>query len=217
MAEALEYNNTINELWLWGTHVSNLGLNKINAIMNDTDRERKELTSQQWREIIAMKDEEIADNVVKAMVKQDRIIAQKDEEISSLKELLLNSNSKPIIDTVDLTADDSELINNKRPRTDGSPKMSLASILLDEKSQKLVQVKQEKISVEASLENVRGEKEAVERKMELALECKICFELKDETCALVPCGHIICSGCVGSYKTCPTCSRNVESRLRLYK
>ena len=144
-----------------------------------------------------------------------RIIAKKDEEIASLKDSLVNSKST--IDTVDLIADDSELNNNKRPRTDNSPKKSLASILLDEKSQKLVQVKQEKISVETSLENERGEKEAVQRKMELAVECKICFELKDETCALVPCGHIMCSGCVGSYTKCPTCSANVESRLRLYK
>ena len=161
-----------------------------------------------------MKDEESADKD-KAIVKQAGIIAQKDEEIASLKDSLVNS--KPIIDTVDLTADDSELNNNKRPRTDDSPKKSLASVLLDEKSQKLVQVKQEKNDVETSLENVRGEKEAVERKMELELECKICFELKDETCALVPCGHIMCSGCVGSYTKCPTCSRIVESHFRLYK
>ena len=123
---------------------------------------------------------------------------------------------------MDLTTDDSELNNNnnnnnKHPRTDNFSKKSLASILLDDKSQKLVQVKQEKIAMETSLKNVRGEKEAIERKMELALECKICFELKDETCALVPCGHIMCSECIGSYTTCPTCSQNVESHLRLYK
>ena len=76
--------------------------------------------------------------------KRGGIIAQKYEEITSLKESLLKS--RPIIDPVDLTTDDSELNNNKRPRTDNFSKMSLASILLHDKSQKLVQVKQEKIA-----------------------------------------------------------------------
>ena len=80
LVEALEYNNTIETLWLEDNQISNSVLEKVDAI--DTDRERKELTSQQRREINAMKDEdeEIADNV-KAMVKQDIIITKKDEEL----------------------------------------------------------------------------------------------------------------------------------------
>ena len=157
MAEALEYNNTIKTHWLGGNQMNNSMKEKIYVIVKDTDRERKELTSQQWREIIAMKGEEIVANKDSEIEKRDNIIAKKDEEISSLKELLLNS--KPTIDTVDLTVDDSELNNNKRPRTDDSPKKSLASILLDEKSQKLVQVKQEKIVAETTLEDTKEDLE----------------------------------------------------------
>ena len=156
LAEALECNNTIETLWLGGDRISNSMMKKIDSIVNDTNRERKELTSQQWREIIAMKDEESADKV-KAMVKQDRNIAKKDEEIAALKDFI--DNSKSTVDTVDLTADDSELNNNKRPRTDDYPKKSLASILLDEKTQKLVQVKQEKNDVETTLEDTKEDLE----------------------------------------------------------
>ena len=159
LAGALDYNNSIRELWLRGNQISNSALKRIYAIMKYTGRrEREELTSQQWREIIAMKDEEIADNV-KAIVKQDRIIAQKDEVIACLKDSLVNS--KPTIDTVDLTVINSELNNNKRQRIDNSPenKKSLASILLDEKSQKLVQVKEEKIAAVTALEDTKEDLE----------------------------------------------------------
>ena len=90
-------------------------------------------------------------------IERDNIIAKKDEDIAALNELLLNS--KTTIDTVDLTADDSEINNNKRPRTDDSPKKSLASILLDEKSQKLIKVKQEKIATETALEDTKEDLE----------------------------------------------------------
>ena len=137
LADALKYNNTINRPSLWRNLKLNLSL-------------------------VAMKDEESADKDKAIVMKQDRIVAQKDEEIASLKELLLNS--KPTIDTVDLTADDSELNNNKRPRIDDSPKKSLESILLDAKSQKLVQVKQEKIATETALEDTKEDLEDTREK-----------------------------------------------------
>ena len=243
---ALQHNNSIRDLGLGGNQISNSVLKKIDSIVKDTNRKRKKLTSQQLREIIAMKDEELANNV-KAMVKQDTIIAMKDEEIADKDKAIVQQGDKLkaseeekkrlkqeifrkdreiaslkaavrgplkqlkklelIVNAVDMTSDEAEP-NSKRPRTENAPKSMHA--IIHEQNQKLVQVKQEKIAAE-------GEKEAVERKMELALECTICYIVKDETCALVPCGHIMCSGCAGNYTACPTCSRNVESRCRLYK
>jgi len=57
----------------------------------------------------------------------------------------------------------------------------------------MVKVKEEKIAAETSLKSVREEKQRIEDEKELALECKICFEVKEERYALVPCGHIMCS------------------------
>ena len=231
LVEALEYNNTIETLWLGGNQMKNSMREKIDAIVKDTDRERKELTSQQLREIIAMKDEGLIAKVFamkdaslqaseEEKKRLEREIFSKDREIASLKAAVRGplkqlKKLELIVNAVDMTSDEGEP-NSKRPRTEINAPKSMHAIM-HEQNQKLVQVKQEKIAAETNLKNERGEKEAVERKMELELECKICFELKDETCALVPCGHIMCSGCAGGYTACPTCSRNVESRCRLYK
>ena len=92
-------------------------------------------------------------------------IREKDEEFASLKESL--KNSKPIIDTVDLTSGESEPVS-KRPRTEDTTKSNLA--IMHEQNQhhtqRLVQVKKEKNAAEATLETVRGEKEAVEANLE---------------------------------------------------
>ena len=75
-------------------------------------------------------------------------------------------NSKPIIDTVDLTSEESEPVS-KRPRTEET-KSNLAIMheQNQQHTQRLVQVKQEKNAAEATLETVRGEKEAVEANLE---------------------------------------------------
>jgi len=127
---------------------------------------------------------------------------------------------------------------------DTSEKSLVESILLDEKDMKLVQVKQEREETQIALQDVRGEKEVVEAKLkevekekiaaettlkslrvekqriedekELALECKICLEVREERYALVPCGHIMCSVCKERYSACPTCSRHVKSQLRVH-
>ena len=73
--------------------------------------------------------------------------------------------------------------------------------------------------METNLEEVKEEKQLAVREKEAAilmLECNICFEVKDENHALVPCGHVMCSECVSSCSKCPTCARQVTSHLRLY-
>ena len=132
----------------------------------------------------------------------------------------------------------------KRHTKDISEKSLVESILLDEKDKKLIQVKQEREETQIALQDVRGEKEVVEAKLkevekekiaaeatlkslreekqrvedekELALECKICLEVREERYALVPCGHIMCSVCKERYSACPTCSRHVKSQLRVH-
>ena len=93
---------------------------------------------------------------------RDKVIVIKDKHIVSLKEHL----EKETGDTIDLTVEDdsdgevdSEPMK-KRPRPNSDiPKKSLASILLDEKSDKLVQVKEEKIVVETALEDTKEDLE----------------------------------------------------------
>ena len=133
------------------------------------DRQRKELTPRQWRDIIAIEDEGIADKLyasLKASEEEkkrlEQEISNKDREISSLKAAVRGplkqlKKLEMIVNAVDMTNDESEP-DNKRPRTE--PK-SMHSIV-HEQNQKLVQVKQEKLAAETSLESVRGEKEAVE-------------------------------------------------------
>ena len=132
----------------------------------------------------------------------------------------------------------------KRHTKDTSEKSLVESILLDEKDKRLVQVKQEREETQIALQDVRGEKEVVEAKLkevekekiaaettlkilreekqrvedekELALECKICLDVREERYALVPCGHIMCSVCKERYSACPTCSRHVNSQLRVH-
>jgi len=150
--------------------------------------------------------EEIAKLRVKLKILEG-VITAKDEEIASLKESF--KNSKPI-DVVDMTDNTS----SKKARTEDTPKSGLA--VQHEQNQKMVKVKEEKVAAETSLKSVREEKQRIEDEKELALECKICFEMKEERYALVPCGHIMCSVCKESYRECPTCSRHVDSHLRVH-
>ena len=77
-------------------------------------------------------------------------ITRKDEEIASLKESL--KNSKPI-DVLDLT----DTTSSKRPRTEDTTKSALA--FQHEQNQKMVKVKEEKVAVEAALEDVKEDLE----------------------------------------------------------
>ena len=78
------------------------------------------------------------------------------------------------------------------------------------KSKKLVDVMQ------VELKNAKEEKDRAENERDIATECKICFEIKDERYALKPCGHVMCSSCRWNFTKCPTCSESVSGHLRLY-
>ena len=94
---------------------------------------------------------------------RDKVIVIKDKHIASLKKHLEKGESG---DTIDLTVEDdsdgeedSEPMK-KRPRPNSDiPKKSLASILLEEKSDKLVQVKEERIAAETALEDTKEDLE----------------------------------------------------------
>ena len=166
----------------------------------------------------ASKDEEIAEKdkeIATLKATKDKEIATlkatKDKEIATLNQSLKRRESellkqymtsKPLVDKVDLTTDDNDELQSKRRKC-------IAGIVLEEKEKRLVKIKQEQVETRADLQRVEDEKE-------LALECKICFEVKEERYALVPCGHIMCALCKNSYSECPTCSRHVESHLRVH-
>ena len=197
LADALESNNNIEDLTFdmlgpkMYNNICDHTLARIKAILDDP--KRKQFAMLKWS--IAMKDKELED---------------KDAEIASLKESL--KNSKPI-DIVDLT----DTTSSKRPRTEDTPDAAKSGLAIQhEQNQRIVQVKEEKVAAETSLMSVREEKQRIEDEKELALECKICFEVKEERYALVPCGHIMCSVCKDNYRECPTCSRHVDSHLRVH-
>lgn len=47
--------------------------------------------------------------------------------------------------------------------------------------------------------------------------CKICFARMVD-CVLIPCGHLgFCMGCIKDITECPTCTREIEKKLKLYR
>ena len=75
-------------------------------------------------------------------------------------------NSKPTIETVDLTAEDAGP-SNKRARTaESAPKSNLA--ILHEQGKKMTGVKKEKNDTETKLNSVQHEKQALESNLEEA-------------------------------------------------
>ena len=205
---------------------------KVRALKDEEIAKLKALKDEEIAKLKASKDEEIAskdsalvqdeEELARLKASKDEEIAEKDKEIATLKatkdkeiatlnqslkrresELLKQyMTSKPLVDKVDLTTDDNDEPPSKRRKC-------IAGIVLEEKEKRLVKIKQEQVETRADLQRVEDEKE-------LALECKICFEVKEERYALVPCGHIMCSVCKESYSECPTCSRHVESHLRVH-
>ena len=112
------------------------------------------------RNEIALKDQQIASLKTDLESPQkllENLFAKKNDEIDSLKARL--DNTKPIIDTVDLTSEENGRAN-KRPRRENAAKSSLA--ILHEGNQNMVQVKREKNAAEASLRSVQDEKQALE-------------------------------------------------------
>lgn len=86
LADALKYyNNNIKTLWLGGHQTNNSMSEKVNVLVEDTNREQRELTSLQLREIIAMQDEETADNV-KAIVQLGASLKASEEEKKELEQ-----------------------------------------------------------------------------------------------------------------------------------
>jgi septal ring factor EnvC (AmiA/AmiB activator) len=139
----------------------------------------------------------------------DHKSAEYEKEIADLKEKL--KHSRPI-ETIDLTNP-----GNENVHTLHKTKSCLARQL--EHMTAVVKVK-----VEANERANRAEEKtaAAERQKEVALvklECPICLEVKEESYAMVPCGHMMCvecsNSCAGS--SCPTCRGNVEHRLKLHK
>ena len=155
MADALKYNNTIENVYLEGNNASKDAMQKVVDAIERTSMDDEE---------VSVKDDEASSHVslLEAVLRGKNVeIRKKNEEIASLKESL--KNSKPIVDTVDLTSGESEPAS-KRPRTEDTAKSNLA--IMHEQTQKMVQVKQEKNAVEATLEAVQGEKEAAEANLE---------------------------------------------------
>ena len=82
----------------------------------------------------------------------DKLLANKDIKIALLKSSL--ANSKPIVDIVDLTSEETER-EKKRPRT-------ISQIIVQEQRERMLQVKLEKSAAEASLKSVAEEKQVLE-------------------------------------------------------
>ena len=59
--------------------------------------------------------------------------------------------------------------------------------------------------------------EAIDRAREL--ECPVCFEVMEQSYAMVPCGHVICAGCNRKHlgHTCFACQGTVDRHQKLYK
>lgn len=91
-----------------------------------------------------LKEEE---KIAQLKASKDKEIAERDKEIAILQDA---------VETVDMTNDELEPAS-KRLRTEGTPKKSLAGILLEETGKKLVKVKQEQVETRADLEDVRDD------------------------------------------------------------
>ena len=46
-------------------------------------------------------------------------------------------------------------------------------------------------------------------------ECNICMENPKNT-VLIPCGHVLCSGCSTNISTCPFCRQNIAQIYKIY-
>lgn len=182
-------------------------IDSMKSTITDKDKEIASLKAK-----VATKDAQIS--VLKEKIASPRALLEQymnrtDERIASLEASL--KDSIPYGSTVDLTGEEVEQSTRKRPRIEDVARSNYAVRYEQQLNQKIVKVKAERDTAESALENVREEKRAVEREKNaalLALECKICFEVKDENFALVPC-KVSCA-------SCPTCSSNINSHLRLY-
>ena len=74
------------------------------------------------------------------------------------------------------------------------------------------------------LESVNHQTEALEPKLEESeeFECTICFCCREQTFAIIPCGHAtFCGDCslriCNDRKRCPTCQTETEGRLRIFQ
>ena len=151
LADALKHNCTIGALSLWRNDVSSRMEDEIATILSHSRRwvtnDGEKSSLKQLETFIASK------------------IASKDEEIASFKNALKAplEQLKMIIDTVDLTGGETGRLN-KRARTENMPTSSLA--IQHELNQNMVRVKQEKNAAETSLRSVQKEKETVEANLE---------------------------------------------------
>ena len=145
---------------------------------------------------------------------KESVETQQAKQIQELEAAL--ASSRPV-DNVDLTQEENEEDSkklSKRARIDEEsdrPKSSLA--MISEMSTKMVKIKEE------ASESIRlAEKKKNEAEFGLG-ECPICFEIRKEAIALIPCGHVMCSECANqnAAEECPTCQTRVASHLRLYK
>jgi len=166
LVEALMSNYHIENLFLNDNHDTSYHMEEtITAILNYPKREEIALLKQS----IAKKDEELEDKDVeikllkKESAKKDRDLAKKDKQITSLKAAVRGQLQQP----VDLTNEDNNEPANKRARTEDTPKSALAiqHEQNQQYSQRLVQVKQEKNTAEANLNEAREELEDAEEDM----------------------------------------------------
>ena len=137
-------------------------------------------------------------------------------QAKQIKEFKVALASSRPVDSVDLLQEENEgdLKPSKRARIDEKsdrPKSSLA--MISEMSTKMAKIKEE------ASDSIRiAEKKKDEAEFALG-ECPICFEIREEAIALIPCGHVMCSECANKCvaEDCPTCHTRVESHLRLHK
>ena len=84
----------------------------------------------------------------------------------------------------------------------------------------VVALRQEKEAVAAELQRVRGaltELRSAGDEASEAEKCAICDSNSADT-AVVPCGHMMCGGCVDQLRrpTCPFCRKAIASRVKLF-
>lgn len=140
------------------------------------------------------------------------------EENAGLKKALKTSRPIEIVDMVTqkraIKTEDGEL-PPKRICKETSGLAVLARV--KEEAGRMVQVSEEARQAEAERAN-KAEKEKEE--VLFKLECPYCFEIdREESYALIPCGHVMCCVCIDGIESCPKCgdATQIQSKIRLHK
>lgn len=143
-----------------------------------------------------------------------KALAIKEKENMDLRAKLKQSIP---IELIDLTNEETAAGEGKNPHLADKPKSYVATVV--EHMQALVQVKREAIDRARDAEEKAANAEEQKKNILFKLECPICFEVKEQSYAMVPCGHVLCGDCNRNYvePRCHACRGKVVDRLQLYK